>query len=70
MRPETACTRERKGKLCCSFSVVGRWLIYIKADHDYQPFLRPCEKECERRKREQIGKEDDDARPVILEIKS
>jgi hypothetical protein len=44
----------RKGKLCCSFLVVGHWFTYTKADYDYQTFLKSCEKEYERRKREEI----------------
>ena len=47
MRPETAGTREKEGKALLLILVVGRWLKYMKADYNYQPFLRPCKKEYE-----------------------
>lgn len=34
-RPETTGKGKWKGKLDCSFSVVVRWLKYMKADYDY-----------------------------------
>jgi hypothetical protein len=49
MRPETAGTQEKEGKtLLLIFG--GRTLAYskyMKADYNYQPFLRPCKKEYE-----------------------